>query len=92
MLVIASTYLSSRSPQMKAVVDVFSGLMMLCVLGAMMLMMWFAVRKHREERMRVEAIAIAGHENEVVTALCEPVSVDRPDAPGGARDDGCSLR
>src|SRR4051812_13151964 len=56
MLIIASTYLSSRSAEMKAVVDVFSGLMMLCILGAMMLVMWFTVRKHREERMRVEAI------------------------------------
>src|SRR3954464_1714414 len=51
MLIITSTYLSSRSPGMKAVVDVFSGLMMLGILGGMMLMMLFTVRKHREERM-----------------------------------------
>src|SRR3954464_6824628 len=56
LLIFASTYLSSRSPNMKALVDVFSGLIMLFILGAMMLMMWLTVRKHREERMKVEAI------------------------------------
>lgn len=55
-LVLGSTYLSTRSPSMKALVDVFSAAVMLSIAVGMFVLMMITVRKHREERMRIEAI------------------------------------
>jgi hypothetical protein len=40
---------------------------------------------------RVELVLIAGNEDEVVTATCEPVRIDRADTGRGAGDEGNAL-
>jgi tetratricopeptide (TPR) repeat protein len=55
-VVIGSALLSSRSSQMKSLVDVASSLVMLLTFFVMALVMWTAVRRQRDERRMLEAI------------------------------------
>src|SRR5437870_1934515 len=55
-LVLGSTYLTSRSAGMKLLVDAVSGLLMFIILVSMALLMWSAVRRQRQERALLESI------------------------------------
>jgi tetratricopeptide (TPR) repeat protein len=55
-VVIGSALLSSRSSQMKSLVDVASSLIMLLTFIAMAFVMWNAVRRQRDERRMLETI------------------------------------
>ena len=55
-LTLVSAYFSSKSASYRAIVDVTSGLLMIGIVIAMMLVMWNTVRRQREERAQVEAI------------------------------------
>lgn len=55
-LTFVSAYFSSKSSAYKAIVDAFSMLLMIGIIGAMMFVMYLTVRRQREERAQVEAI------------------------------------
>jgi hypothetical protein len=56
LVVLGSALLSSRSTEMKALVDVASTLLMLAAFIAMAFVMWNTVRRQRDERRMLEAI------------------------------------
>jgi tetratricopeptide (TPR) repeat protein len=56
LLTFVSAYLTSKSPAWKTIVDAASALLMIGVMVAMGLVMWFTVRRQQEERARIDAI------------------------------------
>lgn len=55
-VVVVSAWLSSRGPQAARLVNFFSGLIMILLMGAMAMISWGTYRRAREEQNRIEAI------------------------------------
>ena len=56
LLVLGSAYLTGRSPQWNAAVQLASSVLMVGIVGVMSYLMWSTVRRQRDERRQLEAI------------------------------------